>query len=258
MHDSIPVRPLALLACLALTPACREAPPPTAPPPAAAPSTPERPVARGIIEGRVRLIGSPPALAPLPTSAMVASVCGEQVPDRSLVVGEEGALAQVVVAVAQGAALPGAGEPSPATRLDQSKCSYAPAVAAARAGSTLEVHNSDPLVHNVRAMGGGKAVFNVAMPLEGMTLKRPLPAEPGVVDVKCDLHPWMRAAVRTFDHPYFAVTDARGHFRLEVPEGTHRLVLWHPRLPEATVQEVTVKTGQTAQVEHTWASGDVR
>jgi hypothetical protein len=107
-------------------------------------------------------------------------------------------------------------------------------------------------------MDGAKAVFNVAMPLEGMTLKKPLPAAPGTVHVRCDLHPWMRAVVRTFDHPYFTTTDAEGRFRLELPEGTHTLLLWHPRLAEASLERVTVKAGETVQVAHAWTTADVR
>lgn len=254
----IPFRWLALSAALALAPACREPAPPAPSGSTPAPAPAAAPVGKGIIEGTVRLSGSAPPPAFLATSAMVASVCGEQVPDRSLSVGASGAVAQVVVAVANGAALPDAAQPSPVTTLNQHKCSYEPAVAAARAGASLEVRNADPLVHNVRAMDGAKAVFNVAMPLEGMSLKKPLPAEPGTVHVRCDLHPWMRSVVRTFNHPYFTTTDAEGHFRLELPEGTHTLVLWHPRLPEASLEKVTVKAGQTARVEHTWAAADVR
>ncbi len=256
---SIPLRWLVLSAALALAPACREpasAPPSASAAPAAAPA-PSGPVARGVIEGRVRLAGNPPPPAFLATSAMVSAVCGEQVADRSLAVGASGAVAQVVVAVANGAALPDAARPSPATLLNQLKCAYEPAVAAARAGTSLEVRNSDPLVHSVRAMDDAKAVFNVAMPLEGMTLKKPLPANPGTVTVRCDLHPWMRSVVRTFDHPYFTTTDAEGGFRLEVPEGTHTLVLWHPRLPEASLEKLTVKAGETVRVEHTWARDSV-
>lgn len=259
---------LALSAALALAPACREgAAPSNAAAPAPSPastsastpaSTPSSKVGRGIIEGKVHLTGTPPPPSFLATSAMVSSVCGEQVPDGSLSVGASGALANVVVSVARGAALPDADRPSPATTLDQRKCAYVPAVAAARAGTSLEVRNSDPLVHNVRAMDGANAVFNVAMPLEGMTLKKPLPAAPATVNIRCDLHPWMRAVVRTFDHPYFTTTDGEGVFRLEVPEGTHTLLLWHPRLSEATLEEVTVKAGQTVRVEHAWAAADVR
>ena len=67
-----------------------------------------------------------------------------------------------------------------------------------------------------------------------MTLKKPLPPTPGTVQVKCDVHPWMRAVVRTFNHPYFTTTDAQGHFRLEVPEGTHTVssgTIGYPRPP---------------------------
>ncbi|MDY7228518.1 hypothetical protein [Hyalangium rubrum] len=212
---------------------------------------------RGFIEGQVRLTGTPPPPALLETTPSVAATCGDTVPDRSLTMGGEGALAQVVVALADGAALPAEGVNSPPALLDQKKCSYEPASLAARAGTSLEVRNSDPVMHNVRAVAGTQSIFNVAMPLEGMSLKKPLPASPGILQVKCDVHPWMRATVRTFDHPYFTSTDAQGRFRLEVPEGTHTVTLWHPRLPEAS-QPVTVKAGETIRLEQAWAVGELR
>lgn len=212
---------------------------------------------RGVIEGQVRLTGTPPAPALLDTNPSVAAVCGDKVPERSLTVGGAGELAQVVVALADGAALPAEGISSPPSLLDQKKCSYEPAILAARAGTTLEVRNSDPVMHNVRAVAGTQPVFNVAMPLEGMSLKKPLPPAPGTLQVKCDVHPWMRATVRTFDHPYFASTDAQGRFRLEVPAGTHTVTLWHPRLPEASLP-VTVKAGQTVRLDQTWTVNELR
>jgi plastocyanin len=215
------------------------------------------PVGRGTIEGVVRLSGTPPPPALLDTTPSVTSACGEKVPDRSLTVGEGGALAHVVISLANGAALPAEGSSSPPAVLDQKKCSYEPPALAARAGSSLEVRNSDPVMHNVRAVAGTQSVFNVAMPLEGQTLRKPLPAAPGTLQMKCDVHPWMRAVVRTFDHPYFTTTDTQGHFRLEVPEGTHTLVLWHDRLPEAS-RPVTVKAGETVRLEQVWAVRELR
>jgi plastocyanin len=200
----------------------------------------------------VRLTGSPPTPAQFDTTPSVSATCGDKVPDRSLTVGEGGSLAHVVVSLADGAALPSEGVSSPPTVLDQKKCSYEPPALAARAGTVLEVRNSDPVMHNVRAVAGAQSVFNVAMPLEGMSLKKPLPAAPGTVQMKCDVHPWMRAVVRTFDHPYFTTSDAQGRFRLEVPEGTHTVVLWHERLPEAS-RPITVKAGETVRLEQSWA-----
>ena len=239
----------------ALLPACRPSSDSGSTPPTV--QAPAAPVGRGFVEGQVRLTGTPPPPALLDTTASVASTCGDKVPDRSLTVGEQGALAHVVVSLADGAALPAEGVTAAPAVLDQRRCSYEPPALAARAGSTLEVRNSDPVMHNVRAVAAGQSVFNVAMPLEGMSLRKPLPAAPGTVQVKCDVHPWMRAVVRTFDHPYFTSTDAQGRFRLELPEGTHSLVLWHGRLPEAS-RPITVKAGETLRLEQVWDAGELR
>ncbi len=206
----------------------------------------------------MRLTGTPPPPLRYETTPSAAPTCGVDVADRSLTVGEGGALAQVVISLADGASLPADGfTPPPPAVLDQRKCAYEPYAVAARAGTSLEVRNSDPVMHNVRAVAGAQSVFNVAMPLEGMTLRKPLPAAPGTVHVRCDVHPWMRAVVRTFDHPFFTTTDGQGRFRLEVPAGTHTVVLWHSRLPEAS-KPVTVKAGETVRLEQDWGVGDLR
>ncbi|MFP2930332.1 carboxypeptidase regulatory-like domain-containing protein [Pyxidicoccus sp. 3LG] len=250
---------------LALSPACRESAPPTAATPAPTAASPTSaaapaPVATGwgTLEGRLRLSGTPPKAALVPTSGTVVSVCGEQAEDRSLIVGGEGALAHVVVSLKDGAKLPASRSPAPEPVLDQKKCVYDPPVMAARAGASLAIRNSDPLVHNVRAASGSnRSFFNVAMPLEGMTVRRQLPAAPGDVPIRCDIHPWMRSLVRTFDHSYFATTGADGRFRLEVPEGTHTVVLWHERLPEVA-RTVNVRAGETVQVDQEWAVAELK
>ena len=129
--------------------------------------------------------------------------------------------------------------------LDQRGCLYRPAVLAGRAGGTLRLRNSDPLTHTVHAVDGGRSVFNVAMPLEHMELSRRLPAEPGLVDIRCDVHPWMHAVVRTFTHSHFTSTAADGHFHLAgVAEGPALVHAWHPRLGEAS-RRVLVGPGAT-------------
>ncbi|WP_233261975.1 carboxypeptidase regulatory-like domain-containing protein [Vitiosangium sp. GDMCC 1.1324] len=212
----------------------------------------------GVIEGDVRLRGTPPDLPPLPTSPSVASVCGSTLPDRSLVVGPGGALAFVVVALADGTEAPAPDPDAPTAFLDQKRCAFEPPVLAARAGTSLEVRNSDALLHNVNALAGSqRSVLNVALPIEGSRVRRPLPAAPGVLHVRCDLHPWMSAAVRTFEHPWFTTSDASGHFRLEVPPGSYSVVLWHPRLPGVS-RFLSVRGGETVRLDQTWAVEQVR
>jgi plastocyanin len=173
-------------------------------------------------------------------------------------VGSGGALAYVVVALADGTEAPAVDPEAPPTVLDQKQCAFEPPVLAARAGTQLEVRNSDPLLHNVDAMASSQQpVINVALPLEGSRVRRPLPVAPGILHVRCDLHPWMIATIRTFEHPWFTSSDLSGHFRLEVPPGAHSVVLWHPRLPGVT-RFVSVRAGETLRLDHTWAAEEVR
>jgi plastocyanin len=155
--------------------------------------------------------------------------------DNAFQVDAQGGVADVVVWVDAPAVPLPLGGPVQEVVLDQRRCLYRPAVLAARAGDTLRLRNSDPLTHTVHALRQGQTLFDVAMPLEHSELTRPLPEEPGVLDIRCDVHPWMRATVRTFPHPHFTTTDAGGRYRLPglVP-GEATVHAWHPRLGEAS------------------------
>ena len=198
--------------------------------------------ATGSLEGRVRWLGPRPVLPPLPTSASVQSVCGSEVADNAFQVNSAGEVAEVVVWVDAPAS---SVVPESEVLLDQRGCVYQPAVLGARAGGTVRLRNSDPLTHTVHAVRQGKSLFNLAMPLERMELVRPLPAEPTVVDIRCDVHPWMHATVRTFEHSHFTTTTADGRFRLVgLDPGELEVHAWHPRLGEAS-HRVRVAEGAT-------------
>jgi hypothetical protein len=209
------------------------------------------------VDGSVRVTGEVPPLPALRTSASVARQCGEEVPDRSVVVSPEGGLAYVVVSLGDGDRYQAPPPPPEPAVVDQRRCVYEPPVVAARAGGTLELLNSDPLIHNVRAQAKS-TLFNLAMPLEGMKTRKPLPAAPGRVTLHCDVHPWMRAVVRTFDHPFFAVTGPDGRFSLRgLPAGRHELVFWHERLPERRVL-VDIPAGGTARAQVAWEASELQ
>jgi hypothetical protein len=201
------------------------------------------------IRGKVFLHDAPTP-AELPTVASVEAHCGESVTDPSVKVSDSGGLGEVVVFldVDEGPVLPGTSEPV----LDQQGCRYVPAVLAARTGAELSVRNSDPLIHNVRSVASGRSLFNVAMPLEGMRILRTLPTKAGIVEVGCDLHPWMRASVRTFAHSWFTLSDEDGRFSLEgLPAGRYRIGFWHPRLPEQ-FHEVELVDGERTTLDVGW------
>jgi len=202
--------------------------------------------ASGSLQGRVLWRGPPPVQEALPTSASAQSVCGTSVADNAFRLDSAGGVADAVVWVdASPEPLPSATEET-LVLLDQRGCLYRPAVSAGRAGGTLRIRNSDPLTHTVHASKQGLSLFNLAMPLEHMELTRQLPLQPGVVDFRCDVHPWMRATRRTFDHSHFTTTGPDGTFRLQgLAPGAAQAHAWHPRLGEASKQ-VQVQEGTTA------------
>ena len=187
---------------------------------------------RGHVTGHLTRAAGPAPKTTLPTSESVQRVCGAEIPDTSVQTDEAGGLEGGVVWV-ESAPEPGPERVLPSATLDQSRCQFVPRVLAGRTGSHLTLVNSDALVHNVDAVAGSRPHFNFAMPLTGMRVTRVLPSRPGVLSLRCDFHPWMRAQVRLFDHPHFALTDTHGRFELlDVPAGAQQLHVWHPVLGE--------------------------
>ncbi len=246
-------KPLLCLAVTLLLGACTK---PKTDPPAPVPLvTPTGPF--GWVEGTVTARGALPPLKPHRIDGTLARQCGDEAPDLSLSVGEGGALAFAVVSIddAPAAALPADFVPP---LLDQKGCVYRPAILATRAGGALKVKNSDPVLHNVRGMSppDRTPLFNTMMPLENLTIEKKLPANAGLVELQCDVHPWMHAWVATFNHALFATTDPAGHFRIAgVGVGKHPLKLWHPRLGEKRV-EVEVKADAGVTIDVGWEVSD--
>ena len=103
--------------------------------------------------------------------------------------------------------------------------------------------NSDPLIHNVRSFSTRNRAFNIAQPAGSADRKKVFTVQERAIRIKCDFHPWMEAFVFAMEHPYFAVTDEKGHFRIEgLPAGEYTLAAWHEEFDE---QKVTITVGAT-------------
>jgi plastocyanin len=201
------------------------------------------PAGAGEVKGSVKYSGAPPKLQPFKATRDV-NVCGPEVPNESIEVSA-GALQNVVVQVK------GAPKPPPTTiTIDQEKCHYIPHVLAAPVGSTLEILNGDPMLHNIHGRLGTQTLFNVAMPIKGQKIPKPLPRA-GMVDVKCDVHSWMQGYVWVTDGPS-AVSGKQGTFAIkDVPAGTYTVTAWQEKLGEKS-QQVTVPASGDVSVDFTF------
>lgn len=151
--------------------------------------------------------------------------------------------------------------PAPPAIMDQLGHEFVPRVIAVRSGQEVKFINSDAANHNVRTASSVLAnEFNVFTGIEG-SYKRRFVADPRQrpVRVGCDIHPWMRGWVYVFDHPYFAVTDSEGRFRIpSVPAGRYVLVIRQPDIRYASERTITVEAAKTTRVEVQLSAKDVR
>lgn len=147
--------------------------------------------------------------------------------------------------------------------LSNIKCMFEPHVMAVPLRSKLAIVNDDPILHNTHSYLGRRTIFNLALPLKGQTIKKRI-KKTGVMTVRCDAHPHMRAYVLAFTHPYYAVTDADGSFTItDIPAGAYTVTAWHEdwtivhkdskgRIkygdPHTVSKKITIEGGKTATV----------
>jgi hypothetical protein len=187
----------------------------------------------GGVKGVVTFEGTPPARAPLVRDT--DPYC-EKTPKLSEdVVVTNGKLKDVLVRVTMVAGKPAA--PTAPAMIDQRECMYTPRVVGLMPGQKLAVRNSDGTFHNVRGTIAGKLLWNNAHAAHDPDLALDTGGKPGdVVDVVCDVHPWMHSYAVIVDNPYFAVTGADGSFEIKgLPPGKYTLEAWHPKLGRRTL-----------------------
>jgi hypothetical protein len=198
----------------------------------------------GRVEGRVAFQGSVPVRKIIPTKDK--DVCGGPRDEPQIRVGPDKGVQDAVVylkAVPKGKPW-AAADKTPV--LDQEKCTFRPAIQVVRPGK-IDIHNSDPILHNTHGFYGQRTAFNVAMPEKGMTIASELP-RPGLVRVECDAHGWMLAHIFVADSPYYALTGNDGSFSIaDVPPGTYTVVA-SQYFTGDTEMQVTVKGGEAAKV----------
>lgn len=170
------------------------------------------------------------------------NVCGAELPDEAVVVDDNSRLANAVVVLTGVKARGPAAEPV----VTNEKCRFAPRVQIVFPNASVRTTSKDPVLHTTNAaQEGGRNLFNVGLPIPGLSVQRPIDG-PGIVRLSCNTHSWMLGWLVVTDE-MAAVTNQEGTYALrDVPPGTYELRVWHESL-KGVPQKVTVPAGAVVQ-----------
>ena len=192
---------------------------------------------RFVLEGEVR---PRPPIVP----SRDVSVYRNEIPDERLLVDADNqGIANMVVWIEQS---PGmsihpddrAASDRVALRFDGGR--LRPHVLLARSTQQLTIGNRDLHRHIVSMAENIRSENESFQVPGGEEVVRKLVAGTDPVHVRCEFHPWMGAVMLVQDHPWMAVSDSDGRFRIDaIPAGNWWLHIWHELQPniEYTIDE---------------------
>lgn len=203
----------------------------------------------GAVAGVVRLQGEAgDSIVPVTKDARF---CGDSANVHE-VLAENGNLANALVWVD---GITG-GKPLPEMRretLTIDKCRFEPRVTAVVTGSTINVFSRDRVAHGPKFYreGATEPVAEIHTVDAGQVVpSEKIAAAPGIVEVRCAEHPFARAYIAVFDHPYYAITEGDGTFKIDgLPPGTYTVKVWHERLAKPIEQSVVVSAGGVGKLD---------
>ncbi len=177
--------------------------------------------------------------------------CGENQTAMMYLISSSGGVKNAMVIVES--VKKGKAAPKKDFTINNNGCRFEPLVGIAYLKSNFVFKNSDPLFHNTSIgkmlpSGVRRTVYNLALPYKDQVITKPDRVS-GLLHVKCDAHPWMRAYVYSSRHPYVAITGDNGEFEInDLPPGKYTVKIWHEGFKEM-VKEVNVQAGKTASLD---------
>jgi hypothetical protein len=188
------------------------------------------------IVGTISFLGKPPKPLRIDTSA--DPVCERVNPDPTTdwVTVANHKLANVVVYVrAESLNSYLFDAPSPDVTLEHKGCRYVPHVLGMQTQQTLKILNSDPTTHNTHPTPKNNREWNQSQPPGAIAIEQRFAWPELFIPIKDNQHPWEKAYVGVFSHPFFSVSSTDGSYRISgLPPGQYTVVAWHERLGEQT------------------------
>ncbi|PYT28260.1 MAG: hypothetical protein DMG57_15495 [Acidobacteria bacterium] len=198
------------------------------------------------VTGVVRLEGTPPK--PTPVNMAKEPSCAKMHATapmtEDIVANANGTLQNVVVYVSEGLPDMPPNTAAETATFNQKDCTYLPHVLAVQANQKITVINSDKTSHNIHPLPAYNREWNKSQPPGVPAFQETFSREEIAIPVKCNVHPWMKAYIAVFRHPYFSVSNQDGSFSVKnLPPGNYTISAWQEKLGTVT-QKVTVAAGE--------------
>lgn len=212
----------------------------------------------GTITGVVKFSGDVPAMKQLEISKNPEVCAKTDKFEEHLMVGEGNVLKNAfvyLVDISQGVDFPkkNAAGKRMTYEIDQNGCQFIPHVNVVPVGKKLTMKNSDGILHNIHLFS--KKGYNQAQPKTRRKLRIAAAKKAeGPIPIRCDIHGWMNGWLIYINHPYYAVTNEKGEYKIEnVPPGTYKLAWWQEACGtnKEMPTSVTVAAGSTAKQDFT-------
>jgi len=137
--------------------------------------------------------------------------------------------------------------------LSSENCVLDPLIQGVVAGTTMNIVNDDKILHTLVFTKLGThdrlvvtPFFNVGQ----MVTSERIAKGSGIVEVRCVRHPWTRAYIAVIDHPYFAVTEGNGSFKIDsLPPGSYKLMVWRDANAKPVEQAIQITAGSATRVD---------
>ena len=208
--------------------------------------------------GTISFAGVPPKPKQIDVSPdPVCEIVNPEAPTEDVVV-TDGKLANVVVYARSGDSLSTYSFEGPSTEviLEHKGCQYVPRVLGMLPQQTLKILNSDPTTHNTHPTPKNNREWNQSQPPGAEPIEQRFPLPELFIPIWDNQHPWQKAYVGVFSHPFFSVSVTDGSYKITgLPPGQYTIVAWHEKYGEQTV-DVSIGRKEQRTLDFTFKAPD--
>jgi hypothetical protein len=208
----------------------------------------------GNLVGTVSFVGVPPEPRRIDVSADPICETINPEPTTQDVIVTDGKLANVFVYIRAGYALDAYSFEAPLAdvSLEHKGCQYVPRALGMQTQQILKVLNSDPTTHNTHPTPKINPEWNQSQPPGVPAIERRFERRELFIPVKDNQHPWEKAYVGVFSHPFFAISDKDGFYKIaSLPPGQYTIVAWHEKYGEQKI-DVSIDRREDKRLDFTF------